>query len=79
MKQPSGPPIPADVIVQRKTNTMLVMIPDRKSGYMPLTHCYSHEWSILGNLAALGIFIHASTFKHMLKFKKILGNIQMKK
>ena len=44
VKQPRGPPTPADVIAQRKGHSILVMIPEQERWkYVPLTHCYSHE------------------------------------
>ena len=44
VKQPNGPPKPADATVQGKGNTASVMIPGQEKGtYMPLMHCYSRE------------------------------------
>ena len=42
VKEANGPPIPADVTVQGKDNTILVMITrQEKWKYVPLTHCHS--------------------------------------
>ena len=44
VKEANGPPIPADVMVQGKDNTILVMITrQEKWKYVPLTHCHSWE------------------------------------
>ena len=44
VKEANGPPIPTDVTVQGKDNTILVMITKQeKWKYVPLTHCHSCE------------------------------------
>ena len=74
VKQPNGPPIPADVIVQGKDDTVLVMIPGQeKWKYAPLTHCYSHEQTVFGSLTVMWIVTHALTPGYLLRLRKDKG------
>ena len=74
MKQPSGLPIPADVIAQGKDKTVLVTIPGPPPHAPQMKiytmNCYSHEQVILGSLTVLWVVIHTSTFKDMLPLKE---------
>ena len=71
VKQPNGPPKPADATVQGKGNTASVMIPGQEKGtYVPLTHCYSREQTILGRLTVMCIVIHTTNFKNTVQLKE---------
>ena len=71
VKQPNGPPKPADRTVQGKGNTVSVMIPGwEKWKYVPLTHCHSPEETILGSLTVMCVVIHTTNFKDTEQLKE---------